>query len=217
MGANSGNNWITGCDADDIRHGYLLQSRTHNNLIEKSTGSNAHTSNGGSGDIVDFHGEQEYMNEVRFMKLHGSADGAGIGMAEWSEGLLGSHEWSGEYNYVHDNEIMNCVYGIRHVWSPQNKPDFYGDSSGAAWVKTWPQIIENNYIHHNAQDGIRADLGKTYSVIIRNNRLEANGGYGIYLAPNSTEYTITGNLTGGQTNGNRVFLGSADGTYAPGD
>lgn len=169
MGVHANNNWLTGCDVYNIRHGYLIQTRARNNLIEYCTGSNAHTSNNGAGDIVDFHGEQEYRNEVRFCKLHDSI--AGIGMAEWSPGTTGSHEWSGESNYVHDN----------------------------------------------VNDGIRCDLGETYRVQILGNKLAANGGYGIYLAENSTEYNAVGNKTAGQVNGKRVYRGSSDGTYVAGD
>jgi hypothetical protein len=130
-----------------IRHGTLLSFYPHNNLVESNYYENIAL------DAIDFHGEDEYMNEVRYNRIVGGGE-SGIGVGNPGA----SHDAAGPGNYIHHNTIENTDrYGIQvYLGSPDT-------------------IIENNTIINftkpNTQ-GIR--LKNAPGTIVRGNRIEDN-------------------------------------------
>ncbi|WP_052737881.1 discoidin domain-containing protein [Bacillus sp. SA1-12] len=131
----------------NLRHGTLMQFYTHNNLIENNKFENI------SLDSIDFHGEDEYMNEVRFNHIVGGGEAA-IGVGNPGE----THDAAGPGNYIHDNVIENVdKYGIQvYLGSPKT-------------------VIENNTIIHFTKEGSQGiRLKNAPDTIVRNNKIYDN-------------------------------------------
>lgn len=124
-----------------LRHGILLQAKTHHNLI---------TENELSGillDAIDLHGMGEYQNEISFNRIvEGGESGIGVG-----NGPMGQHGASGEKNYVHHNEMVGCVYGV------------------TVMMGTPSAVIEKNRILKSERCGIR--LWHSRDTIIEGNEI----------------------------------------------
>jgi len=211
----SRDNWFHDNDIGPvIRHGILMQYRAHHNLVEHNTVYDTVS------DAIDFHGEDEYSNEVRYNTVSNCPQNysAGIGVGEFS-GTIGStteHDNSGPHNWIHHNEVYNCVYGLRIV----NNSNY--------------TYIEDNSFHHNVTAGVQADLAPMDHIyffrnIIQNNPqgvrltdvtyayLESNTitqnlGYGLWTNLGTTNYYIVGNTI--TNNGINVYLGSPNGYYS---
>ena len=110
-----------------IRHGVLLQANAHHNLVEQNTFDGTRL------DAIDLHGEGEHHNEISGNVI---SDGGESGIAA-GNGPLGYHGASGPYNYLHDNEINRCIYGVTVM---MGTPD---------------TVIENNRINQPGKMGIR--------------------------------------------------------------
>ncbi len=214
------NNWIRNNRVGPvIRHGILLQYRTHHNLVE------GNTVEGAVADAIDLHGEDEYSNELKNNTVHDcplngtsvSPNGAGFGVGEYSgaPGLTTEHDNSGPYNWIHHNEVYNCMYGLRIV----NNSNY--------------TYIEDNNFHNNITSGIQADLYALNHLYIRRNKITYNpygirlydvsyatiegntitnnSLYGIWTNSGTIYYYIAGNYI--TNNGANVNLGSTNGTY----
>jgi len=130
-----------------MRHGIILQYFTHNNVIRNNVMENTAL------DAIDFHGEDEYLNEVYGNKIINCKNEAGIGV-----GNSGSdHDSAGPKNYIHDNIITNCKFGIHvSLGSPDTiieKNTITGCTVGKGRgirVRCAPgTIIKNNIITNN--------------------------------------------------------------------
>lgn len=230
------NNWVRNCTIGTvIRHAVVLQNLANHNLIGgKLSGTPCgNTIVGCVADAVDCHGELEYSNEIAYNLIHDnvrngttqSPNGAGFGIGEPpTDTTLGGsgHDRSGEWNWIHHNEVYNCPQGIRVMNQSNNT------------------VIEDNYFHGN-DDGILLDQVSGYSntgvdtpqikrntitgngngirltdivtnAVVQNNTITGNTGYGIYGDSNTTGYVITGNTVSG--NGTNVQLDNPSGTYS---
>lgn len=118
------NNTITG---PFIRHGVLLQYYTHNNLVE----GNVLTAT--ALDAIDLHGEDEYLNEIRWNLVRDS-QASGIGLGN-TGGTATQHDASGPGNWIHHNLLSGNREGVK------------------VGLGTPDTTIENNVIHG---DGARA-------------------------------------------------------------
>lgn len=93
-----------------LRHGVLLQAFSNHNEIKNNQFEEIRL------DSIDLHGEGEHHNEIAENKIfNGGEAGVGVG-----NGPIGTHGASGPYNYIHDNEIDKCVYGITVMLGTQN-------------------------------------------------------------------------------------------------
>lgn len=153
-----------------IRHGTLIQYYAHNNLVQNNTYMNTAL------DSIDLHGEDEYLNEIRYNTISGVMKNGAIEVGNTGA----THRNAGPFNYIHDNEIINCFTGIRVLLE---SPD---------------TIIENNTITNNTQIpdamGIRIQNGPR--TIVRGNTITGNtapGFWGIKL-----EYDNGDAVNGGQ-------------------
>lgn len=93
-----------------LRHGIILQGFSNHNKI---------TSNDLYGirlDAVDLHGAGEHHNEIAYNKIYNGGE-AGVGVGN---GPVGVHGASGEYNYIHNNDISECVYGVTVMMGTKN-------------------------------------------------------------------------------------------------
>ncbi|MGM7722459.1 galactose-binding domain-containing protein [Metabacillus sp. Hm71] len=192
-----------------LRHGTLMQFYTHNNLIENNKYENI------SLDSIDFHGEDEYLNEVRFNHIVGGGE-AGIGVGNPGE----THDASGPGNYIHDNMIENVdKYGIQvYLGSPKTIIEnnvlirFTKAGSQGIRLKNAPEtIVRNNKIFDNKANefwGIIAmkddgdprngnGAGIPKNIVIQNNHVTNNtNGIGIL---HGTNILLTGNVISGNT------------------
>lgn len=155
-----------------LRHGTLMQFYTHNNLIENNKYKNI------SLDSIDFHGEDEYMNEVRFNHIVSGGEAA-IGVGNPGE----THDAAGPGNYIHDNVIENVDrYGIQvYLGSPET-------------------LIENNTIIHFTKEGSQGiRLKNAPGTIVRNNKIydnKANEFWGIIAMKDDGDPSKAGNGAG---------------------
>jgi parallel beta-helix repeat protein len=145
-------NVVDGCETEAasggityIRHAVLLQSWTHNNLIENGTFRGVQI------DAIDLHGEDEYNNEICSNTITGVVNEAGIGIGNGGA----THDRSGPYNYIYDNTNSVSKKGIVCE---------FGSSS---------QNIVRNQITGCSQWGI--GLGKSDRTQIRDNRVSDSG------------------------------------------
>ncbi|OAS87829.1 MULTISPECIES: discoidin domain-containing protein [Metabacillus] len=180
-----------------LRHGTLMQFYTHNNLIENNKYKNIAL------DSIDFHGEDEYMNEVRFNHIVGGGEAAiGVG----NPGA--THDAAGPGNYIHNNVIENVDrYGIQvYLGSPNT-------------------VIENNKIIHFTKEGSQGiRLKNAPGTIVKNNKIydnTANGFWGIIALEDKGDPGNAGNGAGipkniviqnnrvtGNTNGVNISYGT---------
>ncbi len=93
-----------------LRHGVLLQAFSNHNEIKNNQFEEIRL------DSVDLHGEGEHHNEIAGNKISDGGE-AGVGVGN---GPIGTHGASGPYNYIHDNEIDKCVYGVTVMMGTQN-------------------------------------------------------------------------------------------------
>ncbi|MBD1380662.1 discoidin domain-containing protein [Metabacillus arenae] len=180
-----------------LRHGTLMQFYTHNNLIENNKYKNIAL------DSIDFHGEDEYMNEVRFNHIVGGGEAAiGVG----NPGA--THDAAGPGNYIHNNVIKNVDrYGIQvYLGSPKT-------------------VIENNTIIHFTKAGSQGiRLKNAPGTIVKNNKIydnKANEFWGIIALEDKGDPGNAGNGAGipkdiviqnnrvtGNTNGVNISYGT---------
>ena len=99
------NNWIRGNTIGPvIRHAVLLQFFAHNNLVEENLALE------NSEDAYDLHGEDEYLNELRFnIARDGARDGFGVGNTG------STHDRSGPNNWIHHNTVENSLAGLEII------------------------------------------------------------------------------------------------------
>lgn len=173
-----------------LRHGTMAHSYTHNNLIA----DNEYTSI--ALDAIDFHGEDEYMNEVRGNHIVGGGE-AGVGVGNPGA----THDAAGPGNYIHSNLIENVSrYGIQ------------------VYLGTPDTIIENNTItgftKANSQ-GIR--LKNAPGTIVRGNQIinnTASGFWGIIALKDDGNPSDGGNGAGVPENiviQDNIITGNANG------
>lgn len=86
-----------------LRHGILIQYYAHNNLIENNVLQLIKL------DAIDLHGEDEYLNEIRYNKIQDIETGAAIGVGNTGA----NHDAAGHGNYIHNNTIVNAREGIK--------------------------------------------------------------------------------------------------------
>lgn len=151
-------NMIDSCTIEStyIRHAALIQYWAHNNLITNCNFK------GTLLDAIDLHGEDEYNNEVCFNTVENVSGESAIGIGN-SGGTSVLHDKSGPHNYIHDNTIINCKYGISVQYNtPYTK-------------------IENNIIkNYTSSNGRGIRLGNAPSTIVINNTIENNTGSSYY-------------------------------------
>lgn len=99
------NNWIRrNTIGPVIRHAVLLQYFAHNNLVEENLAVE------NSEDAYDLHGEDEYLNELRFnVARDGARDGFGVGNTG------STHDRSGPNNWIHHNTVENSLAGLEII------------------------------------------------------------------------------------------------------
>lgn len=99
------NNWIRrNTIGPVIRHAVLLQYFAHNNLVEENLAVE------NSEDAYDLHGEDEYLNELRFnIARDGARDGFGVGNTG------STHDRSGPNNWIHHNTVENSRAGLEII------------------------------------------------------------------------------------------------------
>ncbi len=177
-----------------IRHGVIVQYWAHNNLI-----TNSHF-DGTRLDSIDLHGEDEYANEVTNNPITNSQRAA---IALGNSGS--THDKTGVYNWIHDNDLVGNTLGISVEYGTQST------------------TIENNTIRDNASlspvspRGIL--LGSSTGTVVSNNTISNNtvpGFVAVYLADNTAEgtepaggpknWTISGNTV---TNSGTAFKDAA--------
>lgn len=155
-----------------LRHGTMAHSYTHNNLIENNYYLNSAL------DAIDFHGEDEYMNEVSYNHIVGGGEAAvGVG----NPGA--THDAAGPGNYIHNNLIENVKrYGVQvYLGSPDT-------------------IIENNTITgftNAGSQGIR--LKNAPGTIVKGNQIVNNTAsdfWGIIAMKDDGDPTNAGNGAG---------------------
>ncbi|MDC7221393.1 MAG: polysaccharide lyase family 7 protein [Spirochaetales bacterium] len=86
-----------------IRHGVLIQYYSHNNLVQNNTLIQTKL------DAIDLHGEDEYLNEIRYNTIKDIETGAAIGVGNTGA----THDKSGPGNWIHHNDITNVREGIK--------------------------------------------------------------------------------------------------------
>ena len=206
------NNWVTGCVIGPvIRHGILIQYDAHNNLIEYNTCFDT------TEDAYDFHGENEYANELRFNLAYWNDpsgwDGTPVGIGVGNTGA--THDDAGPFNWIHHNEVYGYYGGMEVILDSNH------------------QYIDGNYFHDNEVAGITLNNLGGDGVNMRGNLIVDNGVYGIRVessnkatiihneisgheigvsvSANSLEYEIVDNdLTGNESSSE---LGSDSGMY----
>ncbi|MBD2844392.1 right-handed parallel beta-helix repeat-containing protein [Paenibacillus sp. IB182496] len=153
-----------------LRHGVLLMSYTHNNVIRNNTIATTKLAG------IDMHGQDEYLNEVYGNTISGQlgpgAGGGGISLGH----LGGTHDATGRKNYIHDNEI-----------SQFNRTNTAARQVGIDVMYGTPDtLIERNTIHTAiGSPGAGIYLGHAPRTIIRGNVVTGLTGadaWGIYLA-----------------------------------
>jgi hypothetical protein len=88
-----------------IRHGYLLQNWAHNCAFLSNTAlANVL-------DAIDFHGEDEYLNEVAYNTVEGSGE-SGVGIGNGGA----THDKAGPWNWIHHNKLSGCYAGVSAGW-----------------------------------------------------------------------------------------------------
>lgn len=200
------NVWVKGNTIGPvIRHAVIIQYEAHNNLIELNTAID------NTEDAYDLHGEDEYANELRYNIAH-SGDAFGFGI-----GNTGStHDDSGPDNWIHHNEVYNSRGGVNIILGSDR------------------QYIEDNYFHHNSEEGIKVNNGGGADLWFLRNRIQFNTrgvrlddainpllidniitdntGYGISVGTTTTGYQILRNDL--RNNNPAMILGSEDGEVA---
>jgi large repetitive protein len=202
-------NVMDGCIVNNqyIRHAGLIQYWAHNNIIQNCSFSNTRI------DSIDLHGEDEYNNEIAGNSISSCPGESAIGVGN-SGGTSVAHDKSGPHNYIHDNTITNCKYGV------------------SVQYNTPYTRIENNTISGFTGSGGRGfRIGNAPYSILKNNTITSNSGssyYGIYLFADSSMgvepagspvyCTVTGNSVINNTNAqafridagsNNVFTGNS--------
>lgn len=185
--AGNNNNWVTGCVIGPvIRHGVLVQYEAHNNLIEYNTCIDT------TEDAYDFHGEDEYANELRFNLAYwrdsSGWDGTPVGIGLGNTGA--THDNSGPFNWIHHNEVYGYYGGLEVILGSHH------------------QYIDGNYFHDNEDSGIALNNSGGDGIQIRGNLLENNGDYGIY-ADNSNAVNVVNNEIHGHDIGVSITARSA--------
>jgi len=139
------NNWIRNNTIGPvIRHAVLIQYYAHNNLVEHNLAIE------NSEDCYDLHGEDEYLNELRYNVARDcERDGFGVGNTG------STHDRSGPNNWIHHNTVENCNAGVEVI---QGSEMVFIDSN---------TLIDNNY-------GIRVYNGSGNQIYIRGNTIRGN-------------------------------------------
>jgi parallel beta-helix repeat protein len=177
-------NVMDGCIVNNqyIRHAGLIQYWAHNNIIKNCSFSNTQI------DSIDMHGEDEYNNEIANNTVSNCSGESAVGVGN-SGGTSVIHDKSGLHNYIHDNTITNCKYGV------------------SVQYNTPYTRIENNTIQsYTGSNGKGFRIGNAPYTILKNNIVQSNSGssyYGFHFYTDSamgiepagspTYCTVTGN------------------------
>jgi nitrous oxidase accessory protein NosD len=168
--------WVSGNTLGPrLRHGVIIQFRAHNNLVERNTSRGIH------GDAFDFHGEEEFRNELRLNRALG---GGGSGIEVGKTG--GVHAAAGPCNWIHHNEVTGHQFGI------------------TVGFQSHEQVVEDNRFHANEEAGILATSVDRKNALVRGlvvarNRSEDNGVGGSFRHVERLrieDNTFTGNRLG---------------------
>ncbi len=130
-----------------IRHAILLQYATHNNAVRHNFCDNSRL------DAIDLHGEDEYLNEIHENRVENVTTGAGTGVGNTGA----THDQSGPFNYIHDNQFINCREGVKvYLGSPDTRIEnnlitaSTVSSGRGIYILNGPRtIIKGNQIHDN--------------------------------------------------------------------
>lgn len=118
-------------------------------------------------------------------------------------------------NFVHDNACIGINIANDSVTAFNLVVNNSGASSDGIRIN-YHSIVQNNTVHNNGRDGIRVIGGTVAGIMIRNNILSNNGGFGITGSPNtaiqaSPDYD--GNAFFSNTSGTRNLMDSTTGIF----
>ncbi|WP_407319743.1 right-handed parallel beta-helix repeat-containing protein [Isoptericola halotolerans] len=183
-------------DGTHLRHSILLQYWTHNNLVARNT------IDGGVLDAIDMHGEDEYLNEIRYNKVT-DVQAAGIALGN-TGGTATQHDAAGPGNWIHSNVLQNNREGILLI------------------LGTPDTLVERNVITRGRGDHVRSgiEVRNAPGTVVQHNTVLANradGFWGIHLAEDPgddghasgmpTDVVLEQNLVVANTGGVRIDAG----------
>lgn len=154
-----------------LRHGVLLQAFSNHNEIKNNQFDGTRL------DSIDLHGEGEHHNEITGNKISNCGE-AGVGVGN---GPAGTHGASGDYNYIHDNEITKCVYGVTVMMGTKNT--IISDNTISSTDKTGVRMrySDSTVIYGNTFDDIPTallfqreseDSGSSVHTVFENNVMQ---------------------------------------------
>lgn len=136
-----------------IRHGVLLQYYTHNNMVEGNRITDTAL------DAIDMHGEDEYLNEIRWNLVQDSRASA-IGLGN-TGGTATQHDASGPGNWIHHNVLSGNREGVKvALGTPDTTIEhniIHGDgaasgSTGIYVLNAPGTVLDRNWVYSRGVD-----------------------------------------------------------------
>lgn len=186
-----------------MRHGIIIQYYAHNNLITGNTIQDTLL------DAIDLHGEDEYSNEIVNNTIINTRRGAAVGVGNSGA----THDASGPYNYIHDNEIIGGDRGIDVLYGSPNTVIYNnrisdidnGDGTGIFLQNANHTVIANNIIRNmKGEEAVGLKILYSYVALapeeglpdgirVLNNTFESlSGGY--YVESHTSNYESLENV-----------------------